>query len=280
MYIVDKLHQRAIQLSQDLRNAESALLVLLMEMKRTKSFAALGYSGIFSYCERALKLSEAQCFYFKKVVEKSEEVPELKVAVTQGTLSLSQARRIVPVINQTNHAEWIEKARTLPQKELERAVTVVNPEARFPKERIKPTTPNTSELKVSLSREAEDDLKRLQDLFSKKLGRAVGLGEVVALALKQAVDKQDPVKRAQRLSLRKAKSVRLKPGRNPIPAKVRHVINLRDQGQCTFRSKEGHRCEERRWTEMHHRVPVSCGGGNEADNIQTLCGAHHRFTHD
>src|SRR6185295_9449765 len=100
--------------------------------------------GIFDYYVRRLKLSNAQAFYFKSVAEKSEEVPEVKEAILQGEITLSQARRIVPAINASNHREWIEKAKTLTQDELERVVTEVNPRAHI-RETIKPISPALSE---------------------------------------------------------------------------------------------------------------------------------------
>ena len=89
-----------------------------MEMRRQRLFAPLNYSGILDYCERALRLSRAQAYYFKSVAEKSEWVPQLKEAVVQGQITLSQARRIGPVITTENQQQWVADAKNLPQKEL------------------------------------------------------------------------------------------------------------------------------------------------------------------
>jgi 5-methylcytosine-specific restriction endonuclease McrA len=125
-----ELNTRAKSLAKDYLNTEGKLLDLLIQMKRKKVFSELNYTSIFDYCERALNLSRAQSFYFKSVADKSEEVPQIQKAIAQGNLTLSQARRIVPVITPQNQEAWIEKARTLTQKELEREVTEVNPKPR------------------------------------------------------------------------------------------------------------------------------------------------------
>ena len=114
-----ELDNRAKELAKTYISAEAALLTLLMEMKEQRVFITLGFTGIYSYCVHALRFSEAQSYYFKKVAEKSEEVPELKTAIEKGELSLSEARRIAPVVTHDNLEGWIEKAHTLSQKELE-----------------------------------------------------------------------------------------------------------------------------------------------------------------
>ncbi|MFM8313494.1 MAG: hypothetical protein ACKOA8_04350 [Deltaproteobacteria bacterium] len=172
-------------------------------MKKEKVFIELNTTGIFDYCERALNLSRAQSYYFKSVAEKSEEVPELKKSIVQGTLTLSQARRIVPVINPSNQQLWITKAQTLTQKELEREVTEVNPKAHI-RETIKPVAPRLSELKVGITVETESQLKRLQEIYSQKKQRFVPLSEVVALIAQNAIERESPEKRAERAKKRKA----------------------------------------------------------------------------
>src|SRR5262249_25482131 len=45
-----------------------------------------------------------------------------------------------------------------------------------------------------------------------------------------------------------------------IPAAVKRAVCERDQGRCTFASETGRRCEERRFLEYDHEVPVARGG--------------------
>jgi hypothetical protein len=50
---------------------------------------------------------------------------------------------------------------------------------------------------------------------------------------------------------------------------------LRHEGQCTYVSAAGQRCESRTLLEFHHRVSVADGGPPTVENIRLLCGAHH-----
>src|ERR1043165_7949080 len=97
------LDQKVRSLAKQWLRTEAEILSTLMEMSRERVFAELNYSGIYDYCLRALKFSEAQSYYFQRVAEKSKEVPELKEAIDQGELSVSGARRILPVLTKENH---------------------------------------------------------------------------------------------------------------------------------------------------------------------------------
>ena len=158
-----QLDEKARNLAKIWKETEGELLDVLMEMRRSKSFLALGFTGVWDYCVRGLKLGEANAFYFKKVAEKAEEVPELKAAIDKGVLSVSQARRIAPVITNQNSETWIAKAAVLKQRELERAVAKVNPSAR-PPERLKPT-----EIRVGIDPTLEAKIKQVQDLSSRSV---------------------------------------------------------------------------------------------------------------
>ncbi len=64
-----------------------------------------------------------------------------------------------------------------------------------------------------------------------------------------------------------------------IPNQIRHGVNQRDRGQCVFVDQNGHRCNQNRFTEVHHIRPY-CGGGNHTiDNLATLCSTHHKAIH-
>jgi hypothetical protein len=181
------LHEKALRLAETYRTTESELLDILMRMQAANLLVAMGYSGIYSYCTQALKLSEAQACYFSKVARKSVEVPALKQAIEEGVLTLSQARRIEPVITLANSNDWIGKAAELPQRELERAVTEVNPRAICP-EKMRPLTPQRSELRMTVSIELEKQLRQVQDLVSQKTAKPASLEDALIHRSEKSMD--------------------------------------------------------------------------------------------
>ena len=277
--ITIELNNKAKRLAKNLLLTEGELLGVLGDMRRSKSFLELGYTGVFDYCERELHFSRAQSYYFKSVVEKADLVPEIRQAIVQGNLTLSQARRIVSVITPENQEEWIAKAIVLPQAELEREVTKENPRA-FTKERIRPMTETLSELKTPVDDETRANLNVLKDVLSQKLGKAASLQDVIKWMAKECREKFDPERKAERAKGKIVSSGNYIPGRHPIPAHVRHEAVRRDGNQCTYVSPEGRRCSQKRWLHFHHIIEVSKGGPNVASNIRLLCNAHHKLEHE
>jgi hypothetical protein len=62
-----------------------------------------------------------------------------------------------------------------------------------------------------------------------------------------------------------------------IPAAVRRAVAERDREQCSFVSDAGKRCQERRFLEYDHEIPVACGGEATVENIQLRCRAHNLY---
>jgi hypothetical protein len=235
----------------------------------------MGYPSLFVYCTDRLKLSESCAYAFISVARKSKTVPQLKEAVTRGTLNVSQAKRIVSVIAPSNAELWIENAAQYKQRELERLVARELP-APLPKEKVRAAGGDMSELKLVIPESLRKDIERLQEL------RGCSIIEAIGFAIGETLKRQDPVKKAIRNvskpvpsqhSLRKAK------GRTPIMAHEAHQVRVRDQGQCTHLYPNGKRCENRKWIHLHHKVPVAAGGANTAENLTSLCSQHHRILH-
>lgn len=63
--------------------------------------------------------------------------------------------------------------------------------------------------------------------------------------------------------------------RSVIPPKTRREVLSRDRHRC-----QGPGCTNSRFLEVHHRRPISQGGGHDPGNLVTLCGACHRWVHE
>lgn len=205
------------------------------------------------------------------------------MAISDGTLNSSQARRITSVITPENKREWIEKASSLRQRELEKEIVTVMPKEAV-KEAMNFVTRSRVKLVCGISEKLMKEIERAKDIHAQKTKKAPSLEEtleeIVALYLK----KHDPVKKAERM-LAKPKTLSLrrvpvKPNtRERVIARTKHEVMKRDEGQCDYRDQRGLRCEQKRWLDVHHVVPVSQGGSNRLDNLIILCKAHHALQH-
>lgn len=279
-----RIHEKALRLARDYLQAEIKLVEILQIVNRKKVFKRMGYTSLYSYCVEALKLPAEQVYRFNGVAKKCDEIPELKSAISDGTLNVSRARRIVSVIKAENQKDWIEKAAILPQRELEKEVAKVNPKE-LASERTKILTEELAQIACGVDMETLEGLDRLKDLLSQKLKKPCGLREVIQYLTKEAVRRMDPIEKAKRNIHKKIEkqdkkvSSRTK-ARKALSARSTHQVNLRDRAQCTEILPNGKRCQQRKWLHVHHIRPVSEGGTDEADNLTTLCFGHHQLRHE
>ena len=310
--LVDQIHSRAVAASQGFRNAEAELIEALQAVDQHRVYMQKGYSSLFQYTVNGLGLSESVTYNLITVSRKAREVPELKNAIQSGIITLSNARKIVPVLNELNQKEWLEKASTLSNRQLDKEVARVRP-----MEAVREVATYVSEsrvqLKLGIAETEMIKLRRAQDLLSQARRKSVSLEELITVLTGEYLQRHDPVQKAKRhivkngmkngsiedqtidqnktadktddgkyalniFSANAHKPVTLQV-RTPIPVKILHMVNLRDGRKCTHLNPDGIRCNQARFIEIHHLTPVSSGGLNTVKNLITLCSTHHQYIH-
>ena len=164
------IHENAIRCARQYKRAEGALISALQAVDNKKVYSKMGYSSLFEYARLVLHLSESSAYAFIRVAGKSIEVPQIKEAITAGTLCLSNAKRIAAVITPETQQLWIERASNLTQNELDKEIAKENPKISIP-ERILPKAPNRLKLELGISEQIEKNLQRVQDLLCQQKPR-------------------------------------------------------------------------------------------------------------
>ncbi len=292
------LHEKALKTAQNYLRAESDLIAVLQQIDDCRGYREMGYRSLFEYTTQSLKLSESVSFNLIAIARKSKEVPMLQEMIQKQEITLSNARVIAPVLTPENQDRWLAAAATLSKRTLEKEIAKERPELAV-QESTRYVSEKRIELKLGISEELYEILKRVQDLVSSQSGQAASLEETLRVALELYLDKKDPHKKAERAEKREASDRttqsspapgQVRPNSTPsqsnpriIPAKLQHQIRLRDQSQCTFQSSlgtgQGTRCQEKRWLHFHHVQPLSEGGQTTFENLALLCRAHHRLVH-
>jgi len=261
----ETLHEKGILFAVQLRKMEKCLIELLLPIEKTKGYLGLGYASLFRYCVGAFGLSEAQAYTFIAIARKSEEVPELNLAVQSNQVTVSNARRLVAVITPENKDEWLKKAKTLSQRALEVEVVKEKPKEAI-REGVRPVAQNLFEIRMGISEETRKKLERAKEIVS--ADHEALLNEVLTFYLRH----KDPIEKARRQRLCPGTVQRVV--RRAVPAASQHVVATRDSRACQFPG-----CGAKFWVETHHLRPWGQGGGHEPGNLTTLCSAHHRFLH-
>lgn len=136
-------------------------------------------------------------------------------------------------------------------------------------------TPELFLIRVTVPRSTYDKLCEAQVLLSHVI-RAQDLAGV----LDRALDALIAMLKRRKLGVSPfpTRSAELSPkGGRYIPSHIRHAVWKRDGGQCTFVSADGHRCQERRYLEYDHVVPVARGGTAMVDTVRLRCRTHNQL---
>lgn len=139
--------------------------------------------------------------------------------------------------------------------------------------RSTPLSPDRYAIQFTISREAHERLRRVQDLLASATTSAE-IPEVFERALRLL----EQVLEKRRFSATEHPRA-ARPGTDPrhVPAAVEREVWERDEGRCTFESDVGHRCEATRWLECDHILPVARGGRATAANLRLRCRAHNQY---
>jgi hypothetical protein len=137
---------------------------------------------------------------------------------------------------------------------------------------VRPIAAERYEVRFTATAETREKLRLAEDL----LGHAVpsgDLGQIVDRALTALIDE------LMRRKFAATPHPRDRRGQandsDNIPAEVRRAAYVKDGGRCSFVSRDGRRCGERRFIEFHHVIPRAAGGKATVENIQLRCRAHN-----
>lgn len=267
------IHEDLKSLFKNYFEMESVIIAKLQEAYESQVYKSYGYSSLYQYVVAEFGVSESRAYLLIGVSKKCSSVPELKDAIDSGKLTASQAKRILPVVDNANSSEWIQKAIQIPQKDLERLVAIANPESTI-HERIKPVSEAASEFTCKISPELESKLLRAREVTSQKLQRQATWEEALGFMTDEYLERRDPVRRAERI-LSKPRQLALRQvDTKSISANLRHRVAMRDKGGCRHPG-----CNSKQWTDIHHIIPLLKGGSNTLENLITLCRFHHDMEH-
>lgn len=293
------------------RCAEHRLVELLLQIEDFRIHKKLGCTSLFTYVVDQLKLGESTAYSLCAVARKMREVPELKMALKRGAITLYKAGRVIPVLTKENAKEILDFAAKNTTRETDSMVAEIKPSAAIG-DRARVLADNSFALQTTVSGECLKKLKRAQSLRASR-HQNTSFESTLEAALDMYLTKHDPLLRAAR-----AKAKVRAPGKDvknehahsdstaselpdkaangactqdqqelpsspslrvPLTAAEKHAVFLRDQGRCTHIHSSGERCGADRWLHIHHIKPVSEGGDNALAHLTLLCSVHHDLAH-
>jgi len=146
---------------------------------------------------------------------------------------------------------------------------------------VETTSPERYRVQFTIGKESHDTLRRLQALLRREIpdGDPGAIFDRAIALLLERVEKQKlgaaTKPRAPR-AIRPGTDSPVSSGRltsRHTPSHVKRSAWRNDGGQCAFVSKDGRRCTERAFLELHHIRPYALGGPTSAENISLRCPA-------
>jgi hypothetical protein len=142
--------------------------------------------------------------------------------------------------------------------------------------RVSPLSAESFAVQFTRSREADERFRYAQDLLGHRVQRN-DLAEVYGRAVNALVEKLEREQFGSGARPRK-RGRPTQPGSRHIANDVKRAVWIRDQGQCTFTSESGRRCEARSDLQYDHVKEYARGGEATVDNIRLRCPGHNQHT--
>jgi hypothetical protein len=274
-----------IELLRAKSQAERALNVevidLLEEMERRRLYLEMGFGSLMEYCVKDLRYSESAAYRRIAAMRVSRELPEVKKALTEGTLNLmsvTQAQTLFSAEAKNSNTYSTNAKRNLlkslenkSKREVEKILIEESPVA-LVKEQIKVHSSESFRVQSIIPNDLMKKLERVKSLTTHKNPNP-SFAELINLLADIALAKLDP-DRTVKPRKRTAKPPVVR--RRSISAETKRLVWRKAQDRCTYVDPDTtRRCESRHQLEIDHIIPFAKGGTNEPENLRLVCRQHN-----
>jgi hypothetical protein len=114
------------------RDATTALVVHLAEFDARRLYRGAGYDSMFTYCTRALRLSEGGAYNRIEVARATRRFPALLERMRAGELTLATARLLAPHLDDANQEDVLRAAAGKSKSEVEEVIAALAPRPDVP----------------------------------------------------------------------------------------------------------------------------------------------------
>ena len=288
------------------KEATAELLAHIAEFDERKLYLPAAYESMLAYCIGELGLSKDEAKKRIHVARAGRTCPGVFEALEQGRVHLTGLRILAPHLTSENADELLSAAAHKSREGIERLLAERSPKLDVPAQvtpvrvegapghlgnsdsegvtgarvpmhscsRVAPLSAESYAVQFTRSREADERFRYAQDL----LGDGVAphdIAEVYDRAIKLLIEKLQKVRFGACAHPRKS-ARRTRSGSRHIANDVKRAVWIRDQGQCTYESESGRRCEARADLQFDHEKEFARGGEATVDNIRLRCPGHNQ----
>jgi hypothetical protein len=295
--VANKLDLEICDLARERKRLLARVAERLLEMKRGRHFAVLGFASIAQYAAERLGFSARKTAELIELAERARSLPEVRRAFEQGEIHWTKLRSIARIATLATEPEWLARAASLNSRQLERAVEQARGGADA-KVRV------SFEFTTAEAASVEDAIRAICNERRGSLSREQAILELCRRALSGTEGSKGPrfetvlyrcekcgevvrdsggcpvTARASEAGCAACDSV-LVDAREPariartIPPAVRRYVLARDREQCVVPD-----CSSNDRVDVHQLDPRADGSDRNPALLATLCAAHHSSVHE
>lgn len=117
-----EVHERLVRLSRAHHRVASALAFYLLEVETRALFLEYGHASTVDYARECLGLEDRKTRALLRLAIRLQNLPKMKAAFSSGDMHYTKAREVVRVATPENEEIWVEKCKTLSNRQIEREV--------------------------------------------------------------------------------------------------------------------------------------------------------------
>jgi len=297
--------------------ATAELLAHIAEFDERKLYLPAAYESMLAYCTGELYLSEEAAKKRIWVARAGRDCPAVFEALASGRVHLAGLVVLARHLSPGNACELLAAAMHKSRDEIERLVAERFPKLDVPAQvmpvtlgtqatsveegspgnvanmdpqgftganspmvtlgdRVTPLSAESYAVQFTRSREADERFRYAQTLLGHQV-KPGDIAEVYDRAMKALVEKLERSRFGSCAKPLKG-GRRTRSGSRHVPLAVRRAVWKRDQGQCTYKSESGRRCEARRGLQFDHEKAFARGGEATVEKIRLRCPGHNQHT--
>jgi hypothetical protein len=300
------------------RDSMAEFLVALADFDRQRAWAELGYSGLFWFLHRELKLSKSAAYCRKVAAEMIQKCPDIVAPLRDGRICLSSVGEVAKVLTVENVAEVLPRFFHLSRREAAEVGAAIRPVERPPSRDIvtlvaaspairspaatpeapphdNPVVVPPCEPPLGVTPRAPTqiapltgDLRRMHITVSRRFLAKLDAARDALSHSHPGGTNESILEAGLDLLLARHRERRgigarqATNGRRAAPGRIRAEVKrevwARDGGCCQWPIEGGGICGSTLRLEFDHVVPRGRGGSSEAGNLRLLCRFHNQLT--
>ena len=255
---VEQIESHLIEAATRHHLEERNIAYWLLEIDRRGLYRTRGFSSLGDYAMELVGIKPRKAWYLVFIAERLENLPAIRAEFDAGKLSWTKAREIVAVATPDTEEEWLEKARVLSNRDLEKEVRRHDGRG----------SGGFASVTISMPVEILEMWHDAYEVAERVSGAELEKWQVLEACLAELLGTHLPIANENGASTHETEDEK------GLPASVRNAVLDRDGWACKFPA-----CTMRKMLDVHHIEYRSHRGSDEMGNLISLCRIHHGLIH-